>query len=88
MWYVVYIIGGLIAYGILHPGNQMDRAFLFTYPIYMDFHLNTLHVLGSWQVVYWILYLYKCELNQQFDKDVFKLVNNSSLWCYIAHDFF
>ena len=87
-WYVLYIIGGIFAYGCLMPGNQSDRAFLFTYPIYMTFHLNTLHVLGTWQVVYWILYLYKCELNQLFDKAFFQLINGSSLWCYIAHDLF
>ena len=87
-WYIAYLIGGLFAYGVLMPGNQSDRAFLFTFPIYMNFKLNILHVLGTWQVVYWILYLYKCELNQVFDPYIFKVVNNSSLWFYIAHDFF
>ena len=38
--------------------------------------------------MYWILYLYKCELNQLFDKAFFQLINGSSLWCYIAHDLF
>lgn len=81
-------MGNLLLYGALLPGNHSELAFITLYPVYMTFHLNTLHVLGSWQLIYGLLWLYKTELDKPFNKYVFQVVASSSMWVYVTHDFF
>ena len=61
--YPLVVFSCLILYGVFLPNVHSELAFLMTYPIYMNFHLNCLHILGSWLVIYVLLWLFKSELN-------------------------
>lgn len=50
--------------------------------------MNCLFVNGAWISVYAILYLFKTELNKEFNAGVYKLTAESSLSVYVTHSFF
>jgi hypothetical protein len=76
-----------VMYGVLLPGITENTGFLFVYPIYLTFWDNTLFVFGTWLCVYVILWFFQEQMNSKFDRDIYSLVNRSSMYCYIAHDF-
>ena len=84
---VFIVIANTCLYGLLLPGNKQDTGFLFVYPIYMNFWDNVLFVIGSWQCLYCIMWFYENQINQKFDPKIYNLVNRSSMFCYVAHDF-
>ena len=78
----------LLAIGLLGPGNHSLISSVYLYPIYADFFLNCQFIQGAWITIYCLLWLLKSELNHEFDKDVFKMTTESSLWCYVTHSLF
>ena len=84
----IMIFGSLVLYGIYLPGNHSQVGSVYTYPIYTNFHMNCLFVLGAWLSLYCILYFIKSETNCEFNPAVYKLTTDSSLWCYISHCLF
>ena len=83
--YIFLIVGSYALHGCLVPGNHSELGSVYMFPIYMTRYLNAQFLLGSWFSTYLVLWLFKTELNQQFDPKVFKFVSDSSLWCYISH---
>lgn len=73
---------------VLLPGNHSLVASVYLYPVYKDIYLNILFVIGAWINVYTLLWMLRGQLDKEFHPKVFKLTNESSLWCYISHCFF
>lgn len=86
--YPIMIFSAIVFYGFLLPGNHSEVASEYVFPIYKGMHLNILFILGSWLSLYAILWWIKTETNKEFDEKIFKLVSESSLWCYISHTLF
>ena len=88
MWYPLFIAATLLFYGVSQPYSSLDVGFMFFYPIYDDTRIQSLFTSGSWLGVFFLCWLLESELNKTFNKKVFKIVVNSSMYTYLAHDFF
>ena len=73
-------------YGVLHPGNYTEVGYEFFFPIYGNIILNCLFTLGSWQITYFVDFVFWTETNQIFDEKIFKIFSESSMFIYLCHD--
>lgn len=74
--------------GFFIPSNHSLIGSIYLYPIYKDFQLNCLFIVGAWITLYTILWMIKAQVDDIFHPKVFKLTTESSLWCYISHSLF
>lgn len=61
---------------------------LFFYPLYSDYPLQVLHVIGTWLWVFSVVWLMAEFGNFQFNRIVYKFVSGCSLYAYLSHYFF
>jgi hypothetical protein len=78
----------LIIQALVLPGNHSQIASLYLYPIYRSFHLNCMFIYGAWITLYGVVWLVRGQINQKYNPAVYKLTNESALWCFISHSFF
>ena len=77
---------GMGSYGIFWAGVHSDTGVYLMYPFYLDFKMRYLMCLGSWQVLYIIVWVSADHVVSKYDPAIFKFVVGSSMWVYISHD--
>ncbi len=80
-------IFGIALYGMLWAGVHSDTGNFMMYPFYLDFRMRYLMCLGSWQVLYIIVWISADHVVSKYDDAIFNFVVGSSMWVYISHDF-
>ena len=83
MWLMINIF----TYGMFVAGPHSNTGFYFVYPMYIFAVDNTFFVIGTWQTIYTLLYIYEMQINAVFDEKWYSLITRSSMFVYIAHDF-
>lgn len=82
----IFIVGGVMFYGICLPGNHSDVGYMFMYPIYDDTVIQSLFTCGSWMFIYFLIWYGSIEMNRIFDLGLYKYVIGSSMNLYLCHD--
>ena len=77
----------IFAYGMLVAGPHSNTGFYFVYPMYIFAVDNAFFVIGTWQTIYFLLYFYEMTINEVFDEYWYSLITRSSMFVYVAHDF-
>ena len=85
-FYPLSVVMGVMIYGFLLPGNYTNVGFIFFYPIYGDTFTQSLFTTGTWQIIYFLCWLWKSECNAKFNEGFYKLYTESSMFVYIFHD--
>lgn len=70
------------------PTVTHNEGFLWFYPLYFPFWLQSYFVIGGWYSVYYICYTNSLVTNSKFNVDVYNWVNGVSLWGYLSHYLF
>lgn len=82
----VFIVGGVMLFGIFQPGNYSDVGYMFFFPMYSDTIIQSLFTTGSWLVVYFVNWLMEYECNKIYNANTYKLFTGSSMNAYLCHD--
>lgn len=78
----------IFTYSCTSPMNYTNMGALFFYPLYSDYPLQVLHVIGTWLWVYVVVWLMAEFGNYPFNKMLYKFVSGCSLYAYLSHYFF
>jgi len=78
----------IFVYAWSTPMNYKNMGHLFFYPLFEEYWLMCLHVVGTWTWVYTIVWLLAEFGNSQFNRIIYNFVNGCSLYAYLSHYFF
>lgn len=67
------------------PTVTQNEGFLWFYPMYYPFWLQSFYVIGGWYWVYVICFYNSIWTNKKWNEAVFNWVNEVSLWGYLSH---
>ena len=81
-----FIVFNVMLYGVNFPGTTKDVGFMFFYPIYDNTNIQNLFTCGSWQVIYFLIWLMSSQCNHMFNKQTYKIFTGSSMQVYLNHD--
>jgi len=83
----LWVMVNIFTYGLFVAGHHSNTGFYFVYPMYIYAVDNAFFVIGTWQTIYALLYIYEMQINDVFNEKWYSLVTRSSMFVYIAHDF-
>ena len=83
----LWVMVNIFTYGLFVAGQHSNTGFYFVYPMYIYAVDNAFFVIGTWQTIYALLYIYEMQINDVFNEKWYSLVTRSSMFVYIAHDF-
>lgn len=78
----------IFMYSITSPQNYTETGFLFFYPLYSDWYIQSLYTTGTWVWICMITWLMQAYCNKMFNQPTYKLLTGSSLYAYVSHYFF
>lgn len=84
----ILLLCGLFIYALTSPQNYTEVGFLFFYPLYTDFTIQSLYTTGTWAWVYFITWVMHYMANKKFNNTAYKYLTGSSLYAYVSHYFF
>jgi len=87
-WTPILILLAIFAYAITSPQNYTEVGFLFFYPLYTDFTIQSLYTTGTWLWVYSLTWLMQYMANKKFNDTAYKYLTGSSLYAYVSHYLF
>jgi glucan phosphoethanolaminetransferase (alkaline phosphatase superfamily) len=61
---------------------------LFFYPLYSDYTIQSLYTTGTWLWIFSVAWVMHYIANKPFNKEVYRIVNGSSMYAYLSHYLF
>jgi hypothetical protein len=87
-WAPIMVLLCIFMYSITSPQNYTETGFLFFYPLYSDWYIQSLYTTGTWVWICMITWLMQAYCNKMFNQPTYKLLTGSSLYAYVSHYFF
>ena len=81
-----FLIFFYLSFGFMQPANYSEVGFRYFYPLYDNTYIQSFHTTGSWLYCYLIIIFNLNVCNQPFDKTLFGIFINSSMFVYLSHD--
>jgi hypothetical protein len=78
----------IFMYAMSSPQNYQQTGFLFFYPLYSDFTIQSLYTTGTWLWVFTICWVMAAFANKKFTEYGYKIFTGSALYAYVSHYFF
>lgn len=85
LWAPFSLIFGILIYALASPQNYSDTGFLFFYPLYSDYTIQSFYTSGTWLWLFFLAWLMQLVGNQKFNLIIYKYFVGNALYAYLCH---